>query len=103
MGYIFSPPVVGLEIYNGNPFRIEVEEVRMVWPPENIKHYTLDLAGDVIWDDGNSSPPTIATDLKGNRKIDADTPAPLVALFETAVPGFYEMDVRFTNGCTVSG
>ena len=95
--------MVGLDIYNGNPFRIEAEWVRMEWPPENLEHYRFDLGADVIWDDGNSFPPTFATDLKGNRKIDAYNSQPLIAIFETAVPGFYEMEVGFTNGCTVSG
>ena len=101
--YIWGPPVVGIEIRNKNDEKIEVEWVRMEWPPENIFHKKLDLDGAVIWDDGNPGPPTWATSLKGNRYINGDSSKPLVGVFSTAFPGSYEMEVGFTNGCVVYG
>ena len=102
-GYIWSPPIVGIKIRNENPEIIEVEWVHMEWPPENLLHKKLDLAGAVIWDDGTPSPPTWATNLKGNRYISGFSSKPLVGVFETAWPGFYMMEVGFTNGCVVYG
>jgi hypothetical protein len=102
-GYIWSPPVVGIMIHNGNDEKIEVEWIHMEWPPENLKHHKFDLGGSTIWDDGNPFPPTMVfdEDLKGNRYIEQFSSSPLVGLFETVFSGFYMMEVGFTNGCAV--
>ena len=100
-GFIFSPPVVGIQIRNNNPFKIKVAWIHMEWPPENMFHHKFDLNGNVIWDEGNPAPPTDATDLHGNRYIDPFSSVPLVGVFQDVFTGFYAIEVHFDNGCMV--
>ncbi len=108
LGWIFSPPVVGISLHNGNLTRIELQWIRMDWPPPNDKLIKFDLGSQVIWDEGSAFPPTWATSLSGDRKIGPDQTKPLMAVFETANPGPYGIEVGFiVDGfgatCTVLG
>lgn len=94
-GYIFSPPVVGMAIRNGNGVRIELQWIHMDWPPPNEKLQKFDLAGGTIWDEGSPAPPTWATSLSGNRKIGPGDTQPLVALFNRVEVGPYLMEVGY--------
>jgi serine/threonine-protein kinase len=103
MGLIVSPPIIELEIFNGSTEDIVIQWVNLWWPAENLKHLVLELDGkDVIWDAGNTSPPTFATSLKGDRTIENGDSRHLGAVFEKFFSGLYRYEVGFKNGCTIS-